>query len=152
MQNCERHWISHLDEMVQKKTANSSSSPFWMSKKEWNICLIICNIRHHERKANDQFPTTWQRPNVAKDGKNLKYHIHSFLFLWLILLGRSCFTKNCRSLYTYLFCASFSFHFFPQSTLSNIGQLTFLKLYHLTCFNFNRSSTMLILLECPQHK
>jgi len=45
--------LSHLNEMVEEKTANSGSSPLRMSKDERNVRLVVCYVGHHERKAND---------------------------------------------------------------------------------------------------
>ena len=46
----------YLDEMVQHKACNASTSPLRMSEDERDIGLIVLHIWHHEGKPNHESP------------------------------------------------------------------------------------------------
>jgi len=64
----------YLDEMVEKKAANSGVSPVWMSKNERDVCLVVRYVGHHERKSNDQFSVTHRHVRM---NFNLEKILHS---------------------------------------------------------------------------
>ena len=48
-------WI-YLYKMVQHECSYSGPSPLWMSEYEWNVSLVVFDIRHQKRKSYDKLP------------------------------------------------------------------------------------------------